>query len=285
MLFDWMMMTLVSSEHNLLTLSDVDFNRIAELVYSRFGIFLSEKKKALVRGRLQKLVRDKGFESFSEYFDELERRGSAIDLLHLIDRISTNHSFFFREDEHFDYLTKEVLPQFSIDDIRIWSAGGAAGQEAYTLAMVLREYYKQIPNSNLPCILATDISVSALEQAQTGVYPEEILSSVPRLYRKYFQPCDSGKVLISPLLREMITFKRLNLKQEVFPFKGKFHIIFCRNVMIYFDKPTKLDLVARFSRYTRSGGYLFIGHSESLGRQIEDYSYIKPTVYRKWVQR
>lgn len=278
-------MTLVNSNNGLLTLSDADFNRIAELIYNRFGIYLSDKKKALVSGRLQKLVKGQGFEGFSEYFDRLEKDGSATDLLHLIDRISTNHSFFFREAEHFAFLTNEVLPQLENEDIRIWSAGGAAGQEAYTLAMVLLEHVKKTPSENLPSILATDISITALEQAASGIYPKNSIVGVPPQFKKYFLPIDEERVQVDSRLRKMITFKRLNLKQEIFPFKGKFHIIFCRNVMIYFDKPTKHDLVARLSRYTHEGGYLFIGHSETLGRQIADYSYIKPTVYRKWANQ
>ncbi len=273
--------------NGLLTISHGEFARVRELIYRRFGIHLSEQKKTLVQGRLNKHLRSKGYRAFGDYLDDLERDGSVERLLSLVDCISTNHSFFFREAGHFQYLQETVFPQLQRDgvaptDLAIWCAGAAGGQEPYTLAMVLREYFGDSVTWRRPAILATDISVSALEQAKAATYPAEVVKATPVRYRKYFVNDGSGGVRVTDDIRRMILFKRLNLIQPRFPFKGKFHVVFCRNVMIYFDTPTKMELAARFSRYTTPNGYLIIGHSESLGREPAGYRYVQPTVYRRY---
>lgn len=283
--------TLVSSSNpaqsGLLTISDGEFARIRTLIHERFGIYLADGKKLLVQGRLNKELKSQGYESYGAYITDLEHEADTERLLGLIDRISTNHSFFFRESEHFEYLVDTILPELlsagtKPEDLRIWSAGAADGQEAYTTAMVMRETLGTSTTWREPVILATDISVSSLHQAAQAVYPEAVLAAVPKRYQKYFTRTESQQVRISDEIRNMVVFKRLNLNQPNYPFKNLFHVIFCRNVMIYFDPETKKEMAERFSKYTLPNGYLLIGHSESLGRDASGYRYIRPTVYQKW---
>jgi chemotaxis protein methyltransferase CheR len=282
------MMTILEnfSVDGAIRLTDKEFCLISELVYKRFGINLTEQKKALVRGRLNTLVKSQGFVNFEDYYNAVVDDRTEGSLLSLIDRISTNHSFFFRETDHFDFLKSIVLPDLfrkiernKKTELRIWCAGCAAGEEPYTLAMVLHEF-------NAPMewdigILATDISISALQQAKEGIYPSGKLEKVPAQYRKYFEKLDSDSYAVKNIIKRMVLYKRLNLMRNDFPFNGKFHLVFCRNVMIYFDQETRKILVAKLHRHMHEDGYLFIGHSESLGRESEKFGYIQPTVYKR----
>jgi len=275
--------------NGILQISDKEFRKISDLVYSQFGINLTDKKKALVRGRLNKLIKSLGFDTFGEYYESVINDKTGKGLISLIDKISTNHSYFFRENEHFNFLLEEGFPEFAEKmsrtrelDLKIWSAGCAAGEEPYTLAILASEYFGQKIYRGRPVILATDISLTALEQAMEGVYVQERVKTVPKvLSDKHLRSHDSDKMAVSDDLKKMILFKRLNLMHDSFPFKGKFHFIFCRNVMIYFDNKTKMDLVEKFHRYLYNGGYLFIGHSETLGRGSSLFKYIKPALYQK----
>lgn len=273
----------------LIEINDQEFQHISQLVYQRFGINLTEKKRVLVRGRLNKLLQQLGYKDFDSYYNYISQDKSGKGLLELVDKISTNHTFFFREKEHFDVLKNHALPQAaellkkeSSRDVRVWCAGCATGEEAYTLAIVLAEYFGTDFFKNGPPILATDISLTALEKAMLGMYGADRLSEVPRtLLQKYFTGNDAGGYTVKDSIRRMIVYKRLNFKRETFPFKNKFHTIFCRNVMIYFDQPTKEELVAKFARHLVNGGYFFIGHSESLGRSNANFQYVQPAVYQK----
>ena len=266
-------------------LSDVEFRQISDLVYANFGINLTEKKKALVKGRLSSLMRLRGFSSFAEYVKAVLGDRTGAELLNLVDRISTNHSFFFREPEHFDFLCAEVLPevlkQRGTNHLRIWSAGCAAGEEPYTLAMILAQKAGIRPRPPVTPVLATDISTTALEKAAAGIYPPERLKNVPPAYRHYFRETGDGQYEVLEEIKRIVCFERKNFMALEFPFREMFDAIFCRNVMIYFDGTTRKKLVRKFAEYLRSGGYLFIGHSESLGRDLQDFQYIRPTVYRK----
>ncbi|MBN2657249.1 MAG: protein-glutamate O-methyltransferase [Spirochaetales bacterium] len=271
----------------MLDIDDKEFKKISELVYSRFGINLTEKKKALVRGRLNKLIVNLGFTSFSQYFDYVQEDKSGQRLLDMVDKISTNHSYFFRESDHFTYLSDTVLPQICSsterrpdNQLRIWCAGCANGQEAYTLAMVLKEYFSKHSSPLKPAILATDISISALETAVAGHYTEDGLSGIPaELKRRYFEVEKDGSATAKKELKDLILFKRLNFMNDSFPFKSRFDVVFCRNVMIYFDNVTKETLVNKFHRYMLDTSWLFIGHSETLGRNNSNFRYIKPSTY------
>lgn len=272
-----------------LRLNDEEFNLISSLVYSKFGIKLGEQKRALIIGRLQKVLHSGGFLNFKDYYNHVVSEPSGKALLTLVDKISTNHTFFFRENEHFDFLAENVLPSIIRENknrlkpvVRIWCAGCSSGEEPYTVAMVLSEYFKSNISDIDIGILATDISVSALEKAEAGIYSDERMELVPLAYRqKYFQSLKDGSWEIKPNLKKMVLFRRLNLMRPDFPFKGLFHLIFCRNVMIYFDRDTQRDLIGRFHRYTEPNGYLFIGHSETLDRTTGLYKYIMPSIYQK----
>ncbi len=272
----------------MIDLTERAFKHIADLVRQRFGIHLTEKKRALVRGRLHSIVRNSGFDSFEAYYDHVLNDTTGESLLRLIDRISTNHSYFFREVDHFTYLEQQVLPALverreeeRNRSIRIWSAGCAAGEEPYTLAMLIdRAFGPELEKWDVG-ILGTDISISALQKAKEGIYDNRKTAGVPHEFRRYFTPVDGEHIGINPRIRDMILFKRLNLMREEFPFKGKFDVVFCRNVMIYFDQPVRQELLKRFYRYMRPGGYLFIGHSETLGRHQNLFRYVRPTVYER----
>ncbi len=273
----------------LMSLSDKEFQLIRDLVYSRFGINLTEQKRSLVVGRLNSLLRRKNIESFKDYYEKVMSDSSGALISELIDKISTNHTFFNREKDHFDYFVKTTLPELEArplgglgKTLKIWVAGSSSGEEPYMLAMLLREYFGNQISSWDVGILATDISTSSLQKAVTGLYTDENVSKLPKnLLSKYFKKQNDGMWMIDQKLKDMVLYRRLNLMQETYPFKGKFHIIFCRNVMIYFDIPTRQGLVARFHRYMHPRGYLFIGHSETLGRTGHPFNYLMPAVYRK----
>lgn len=270
-------------------ITDEEFMLISRLVYQKFGIKLSEKKRTLVVNRLHKVLYSGKFNNFKDYYNYVIQEPSGRALLTLADQISTNHTYFFREKDHFDYFIAKTLPQIiemlhrkNRKDLKIWCAGCSSGEEPYTLAMILSDYFSDdISKINIG-ILATDISVSALEKAKTGVYPPDKLSQIPPVYRqRHFRPLNDGSWEVKQSLREMVLFRRLNLIRPDYPFKGLFQAVFCRNVMIYFDQATQQALVKRFHRYTEPGGYLFIGHSETISRSSGLYRYIQPSVYQR----
>jgi len=272
----------------LMQLSDDEFNLIRTLVYERFGINLTEAKRSLVVGRLQKTLRQLKFNSFMQFYEHLmqDKSGSALDAL--INQISTNHTFFYREAAHFVYFRDTVLPEMKARlqqeqkrDFRVWCAGCSSGEEAYTIVIEMMEYFRGEYNLWDAGVLATDISAKALNKAVAGVYPYENIRNAPAYAQPYFKkkPDDTWGVAAS--IKKEVTFRRLNLMNETFPFKKLFHVIFCRNVMIYFDQATRAGLIKRFHDFLAPGGYFFIGHSESLGREHGLFQYIMPAVYRK----
>ncbi|MEN2775616.1 CheR family methyltransferase [Acetivibrio clariflavus] len=271
----------------MLSITDKEFYKLADFIKANYGINLSEKKKALVVGRLQNLLIEKNFRSFSQYIDYVmgDKTGDALKTL--VDKITTNHTYFMREPEHFHFFKTTVLPYLSehaknTRDLRIWSAGCSSGEEPYTLAMIIADYFGNEKVLWDTKILATDISVKVLEEAKKGVYSNESLQSLPADWRnRYFQRINDEKSVIADRIKNEVIFRIFNLMNTSLPFKKKFHVIFCRNVMIYFDAATKRDLVNRFYEHTEQGGYLFIGHSESLNREETKYKYIMPAVYRK----
>ena len=274
---------------NLISLTNSEYERIRDLVYSRFGINLTEQKKSLIVGRLQKVLRQYNFNSFSDYLDHILNDATGEAVVTLVNRITTNHTFFYRENDHFDFFVQNVIPELvknaaSDKKIRIWCAGCSSGEEPYTIAMMISEYFKSgLGNWDIG-ILATDISNKVLDIAKTGIYTIENRSRLPEhLQRRYFKKQSENEASVVTEIRKLILFRRFNLMRNDFPFRGKFHVIFCRNVMIYFDNPTKKALVQRFYEFTRPLGYLFVGHSETLGRLEYGYQYIRPAVYRKGV--
>ncbi len=269
----------------MLAMQDREFQMLVSYIRDHFGINL-EKKKNLIEGRLGNHVLDIGFESFQDYFDHVRADSSGIELSNLANRLTTNHTYFMREPEHFNFLKRHVLPDLSTrlssHDIRTWSAGCSSGEEPYTLAMVMRDYFSYNIKNWDTTILATDISSKALKTAREAQYSEESLEILPETWRKrFFCRVDAGKYKVDDKVRESVIFRVFNLMQEQFPFKSKFHIIFCRNVMIYFDKPTKMSLVERYYDATEPGGYLMIGHAETISKYETRYEYVQPAIYRK----
>ncbi len=270
-------------------LTHQEYKKIARLVYDRFGIHLGDKKESLVSNRLRKVLQAGGFATFDKYYQHLitDRSGKALDVL--INKISTNLTFFGREAEHFLYLKDTVIPAFlasgvfkSDKKLRIWCAGCSTGEEAYTLAISAREALRQARADIDFAVLATDISGRALAVAEKGIYNAENVEKMDRAWlKKYYSKTDGDTFAVNREIREKVLFRRLNLMRPEFPFKNRFHVIFCRNVMIYFDQKTRQELTVKFHKYIHDEGYLFIGHSESLGRDNAYFSYVKPAVYKR----
>jgi chemotaxis protein methyltransferase CheR len=269
----------------MLSLTTDEFTTLTDYMRSAFGINL-EKKRTLIEGRLTNYVLDRGFSTFSQYLDTLFREHSDDEVSRLVNYLTTNYSYFLREWEHFEFLRDRALPGLKETvagrDLRIWSAGCSSGEEPYTIAMVLSEFFG--PERGLwdMKVLATDISQKALAAARKGVYSDAQLDKVPGPWRSaYFRSIGAGQWEIKPALRGEVIFRAFNLMQETFPFQRPFHVIFCRNVMIYFDKKAKTDLVRKFYDIAEPGAYLFVGHSESLSREETRWKYVMPSVFRK----
>ncbi|NTV89478.1 MAG: protein-glutamate O-methyltransferase CheR [Clostridiales bacterium] len=268
----------------MLGIKDEEFIRLKNYIHENYGINL-EHKKTLVEGRLGYLLSEKGYESFQDYLNFLFTDKSGQEMTTLLNRLTTNHTFFMREEEHFRFLKERILPDVTRNcrskDLRIWSAGCSTGEEPYTLAMILKDYFGLQKHEWDSKILATDISARALDAAEKAVYNADELEKVPDSWKKnYFKKLEDDNYIVREEMRSEVIFRVFNLMND-FPFRKKFHVIFCRNVMIYFDNETKSQLVNKFHEWLESGGYLIIGHSESLARNDHGFRYIIPAVYRK----
>ncbi|AAR34519.2 protein-glutamate O-methyltransferase [Geobacter sulfurreducens] len=272
-------------------MTDREFARFSEFIYDTCGIKMPPVKKTMLEARLQKRLRKLGISSFKDYSEYLfSRTGTETELVHLIDVVTTNKTDFFREPAHFDYLVSQALPELMErtgaglrKPLSIWSAGCSSGEEPYTLAMVLSEFSEQ---QNISfSILATDICTTVLDKARLAVYDEERIDPVPMsLRRKYLlrgKGEQKGLVRVVPQLRHRITFRRLNFMDGDFGMREPMDIIFCRNVVIYFDKATQERLLNKFYRQLIPGGYLFMGHSETLSGLDVPFVQMASTVYRK----
>lgn len=269
-----------------LTITQKEFKQLADYIKTNYGIRLKEEKKTLVMGRLYNVLVNNNFNNFSDYYDYIisDKTGDAVNTL--INKITTNHTFFMREADHFYYFRDKVLPYLKkIEkdrDLRIWSAGCSTGEEPYTLAMIIDELFGKEKMWWDTKILATDISSKVLNTAKKGIYRNDDIATLPPSWKlNYFNKYDREHSIVTDKIRNEVIYRKFNLMDTVFPFKRKFHVIFCRNVMIYFDSKTKKDLVNKFYNMMEYGGYLFIGHSESLNREETKYRYIMPAVYRK----
>jgi len=270
----------------LITITNEEFKRLAAFIEANYGIHLKEGKKSLVIARLNSTLHQNNFKSFSEYYDYIINDKTGVAAAKLMNRITTNHTYFMREPEHFIYFRDVVLPKLKKTmtdyDLRIWSAGCSSGEEPYTLAMIIDEYFGSEKHLWDTKILATDISDNVLEKARAGIYSKNNVDSLPLHWRrKYFHSVDESNYAILNNIKNEVIFRKFNLINEHFKFKRKFHVIFCRNVMIYFDNNTKLNLLDRFYDATANGGYLFVGHSETFSREMIRYKYLKPAIYIK----
>jgi len=262
-----------------------EFERFRTLIYAESGISLSDQKKSLLASRLSKRLRDLGLATFSDYYDHVMEDGSREEFTRMLDLISTNKTDFFREPKHFEFLRERIIPELEdAKRIRIWSSACSTGEEPYTIAITLYEAVRYPAQWDFQ-ILASDLSTRVLAKAASGAYDDERVRDVPAdVVRRHFlrgKGESAGMVKVKPHLTAMIKFRRLNLMDETFPIKSPLDLIFCRNVMIYFDRPTQEKLVNKFHRYLKPGGYLFIGHSESLQWVDHPFKSLAPTIYRK----
>jgi chemotaxis protein methyltransferase CheR len=273
-------------EGKMIEISDKEFSFLADYMLNNYGIKLGSGKRTLVTGRLQNILKEKNFNSFSEYYDYVKSDKTGNALAALMNKITTNHTFFMREPAHFYYFRDHVLPYLANTikkmDLRIWSAGCSSGEEAYTLAMIIQDYFGTAKSLWDTKILATDISSKVLETAKKAEYLNKNIESLPLYWRmNYIKKTDDEKSILVDKIKNEVIFRSFNLMNSSFPFKQKFHVIFCRNVMIYFDPERKKELVERFYDSIEPGGYLFIGHSESINREETRFKYVMPAIYRK----
>ena len=265
-----------------MTISDADFKRLVSFIQSTYGIDLTQKKQ-LITGRLSPAIRKLGYRNFSDFVSHVLEKKENDDIILVLNKLTTNYTFFMRETEHFDYFTKVILPELVRKHQRnkvlsIWSAGCSSGEEPYNLSMYIKDFLGSQAGQWDTRILATDISQKALATAKKGVY--ELPDTIPESWRKrYFKKVDGNRYAVSPEIRNNVIFQTFNLMDPI-RFKLKFDVIFCRNVMIYFDQPTKDALVRRFYDATVPGGYLMISHSENLSKDAP-YVTVAPSTFQK----
>jgi len=267
-------------------LTIAEFNKIRDYIKKSFGISLSDEKKTLVYSRLRTTLAELEMDSFSEYFDYLTSDKSGDAMVRFVDKITTNHTFFMRETDHFDYLRDHVLPYIgeaykNERDLRMWCAASSSGEEPVTLQIIAQECFKNQSSKWDTQILATDISTQVLDKAVYGKYATEALANMPKQWvNEYFTKVDAEFSQTKDIIKKNIIYRKINLIHP-FKFKKRFQVIFCRNVMIYFDNNTRNEVVNKFFDIIEPGGYLFIGHSESITNTGSKFEYVKPAIYRK----
>jgi len=270
-------------------LSDKDFQAFSNFIYNEYGIKMPSIKRIMLQGRLLKRIRELNMKSYSEYKDYFfSPEGQQRELYSFLNVITTNKTDFFREPVHFDFLTATVLPAFEKQAgsklFKVWSAGCSSGEEPYTLAIVLNEY-KRLNPSFIFSITGTDISNQVLDKAAKGIYQEQKIEFVSLdLKKKYFlksKDRSNPTVRVRPELQANLTLRHLNLMDGYYDVKETYNAIFCRNVLIYFDRTTQEKVINKLCQHLEPGGYFFIGHSESLSGMNVPLSHIKPTIFQK----
>lgn len=274
-----------------LKISPSEYEAIRKLIYDRAGINLGANKQHLIQARLNNHLERAGLEDFEAYYNSVISDSTGEQLAELIDAISTNTTYFFREAEHFNFLANNLscrMAQMHLKRqeycFRIWSAGCSSGEEPYSIAMVVHQAISNSPKIQAK-ILATDIWRQAVSRGQSGRYEQRSVQTVPERYRqRYFTKVscqDPPRLRVTETIRSMVKFAQLNLMAKTFPFRHGFDYIFCRNVMIYFDRRTQEQLLGRFYRYLKPGGFVIVGHCESLNSIRHKFKYIQPTIYQK----
>lgn len=267
---------------DLLSINDYDFQKLAGIIKNKYGLNLFSRK-AMVEARLTNYLEEKGYYDFHEYLETLYSHSEKNEMANLINKLTTNYTYFMREAEHFKHFTEVFLPwaekNVKDHDLRIWSAGCSYGNEAYNLAMCLNEYFGRRKKDWDLKILATDISFNALRKASDGIYSQEEVCHLSDSDKdKYFMDLGNNYYKVKEIIRENVIFKYHNLMDRI-PFKKPFDLIVCRNVMIYFDDETRTELCNKFYDATVDGGFLYIGHAESVNNL--KYQKTAPAVYRK----
>ena len=267
-------------------MTDEEFFRIYWLLKDSYGIDM-ERKKEIVQGRLENYIRTNGYHNYGEYLHALAADTTGRLEQELVNILTTNHTFFMREFEHFEYLKRVVLPQLRISEARrkdlcIWCGAASTGQEPYMLAMLLKEFFGLEHEEWDTKVLATDISLEALNHAVRGIYEDEQIQSLPDAWkRRFLHAIDDGhRYEITKDIKEEVLFRKMNL-MDTFPFKRKMHIVFLRNVMIYFDKRTRDELISKVYDVMEPGGYLFVGRTETIDRNAAPFQMIQPSIFRK----
>jgi chemotaxis protein methyltransferase CheR len=271
-------------------LSDHDFDRLSAFIFTNYGIKMPQVKKIMLQSRLQKRLRDLQISNFKDYVDYVfSPEGQDNEVIHMIDVVSTNKTDFFREPVHFDFLQDQVLPEFIEEGngnrfFKVWSAGCSSGEEPYTIAITLSEFKVKNPGFDFS-IFGTDISSRILKTAADAIYKEQRVEGIPlSIKHKYFlrsKDRSNPTVRVIPELRRKTSFGRLNFMENVYPINEIFDQIFCRNVLIYFDRPTQQAVINKLCMKLKPGGYFFLGHSESITNLDVPLSQIKPTIFRR----
>ncbi len=267
-------------------IKDEEFHRISVFMKQRYGIDLSQKK-VIVNGRLENYIKRGGWHSFDEFMNAVEHDSTGSQEKMLVNFLTTNHTYFMREFEHFDFFRSQVLPwlkqkEAARKDLRIWCGAASSGEEPYMIAMVLAEFFGMEKSQWDTKVLATDISTKVLQKALAGVYTADQLKSVPPQWKKrFFNSLGGGtQYQVTPELKQEVIFRQFNL-MDPFPFRKKMHTIFLRNVMIYFDEKTKRELVQKVYDFLEPGGYFFIGTTETIDRNSTPFQIIQPSIFRK----
>lgn len=274
-------------------ITESEFRRIGEYIHSQCGIKMPPAKKSLLQSRLNKRLRELGMRTFTEYFDFiLTPEGQRNELIPMIDAVTTNKTEFFREPKHFDFLVQTALPALmesrdagASRPLRLWSAGCSTGEEPYTLAIVLSEYGARLEGRFFWSILASDISTKVLEKAKLGIYDEAKIESVSQELRRRYMLRSKDRadrlVRINPALRSAIEFRRINLMEDDYGVRDIMDIVFFRNVIIYFDRPTQEAMLRNICRHMRPGGFIFLGHAETMHGLDVPAHHVAPSVYRR----
>lgn len=271
-------------------ISSGDYSRLRDLVYREAGIALGPSKKVMLEGRIRRRLKALSLDSYSDYCGYLfSDRGLREELIHFIDVVTTNKTDFFREPRHFEFLTAQLLPERARSGdprkpLLVWSAGCSTGEEPYTLAMVLSEFELAHPGFSFR-ILATDVSTMVLEKAERGIYSIDAVRPVPQMLRaKYLmrgREPGSSRVRVVPELRRSIEFRRVNFMESDYEIAEKFDAVFCRNVIIYFDRPTQQSILGKLTQCLLPGGYLFMGHAETLHELDLPVTQVAPALFRR----
>lgn len=267
-------------------ISDADFNKLVKFIYDNYGINLAQKR-VLIEGRLCNEIKSKGFPDYHKYLESVYADRTGTEIIALLNKLTTNHTFFMREQEHYQYMREVVLPGIvSLNRpkkyVKIWSAGCSSGEEAYTTQMQMQEFFGANAASWDTNIYASDISENVMSKGKKAIYHADGMKNLdPTWVKKYFTPLDNNCYQVNKNITSKVTFGTFNLMKPIPRPTVLYDIVFCRNVMIYFDMPTKVALVNRFYDVVAPGGYLFIGHAESVPKDQTKFQYIKPAIYRK----
>lgn len=271
----------------MIKLTDKEFETITGFLKSHYGINLINKRQ-LIESRMYSTLVEKGFSNFTDYFELIMKQKDSSEITAMLNKLTTNHTYLMREPVHFDFYKNVALPQLTANnpsrELRIWSAGCSSGEEAYTTVMVTKDFLGPQAGRWDYSILATDISEKVMSKAKLGLFPEESLKGIPSTWKTHnFRKSTGGNYELIPEIRKEVIFRYFNLMDN-FVFRKPFDIIFCRNVMIYFDQQTKNNLINKFYEVLRPGGYLFIGLSETVQRDVSRFEYVQPSIYRRGVK-